>query len=59
LLLSNANALFNLDNYNSVPKLKTKEGGKKGNAAAKSSKENAFKEIFFKKSLSLKESFNN
>jgi hypothetical protein len=59
LLLSNANTLFNLDSYNSIPKLETKEGSKENNATTKSSKEDTFKKIFFKKSLFLKESFNN
>jgi hypothetical protein len=42
-----------------MPKLETKEEGKENNTATKSSKENAFKEIFFKELLSLENSFNN
>ena len=42
-----------------MPKLEPKEGGKEDNAAAKGSKEDAFKEVSLKESLSLKGYFNN
>jgi len=42
-----------------MPKLEPKEGSKKDNATTKSSKKDAFKKVFFKKSLSLKGYFNN
>ena len=59
LLLSNVNALTNLNNYNSIPKLEPKEGGKENNTTTRGSKENALKEVFPKKSLSLEGYFNN
>jgi hypothetical protein len=54
LLLSNAKALFNSNNYNFKLKPKFKSKREENNAATKGSKENTFKESLF-----IENSFNN